>query len=135
LASAGFVAPMTPGVLAIALAACWWAAWLASAVGVRRRSGSGRPTAFFAAATVALGLAAVYQAERLSGRDLVVVRVGGPLVVGPALGADRAGDVDVGEVARVRAVNGVWSRLALDGGRHGWIETSRVVSLAAPPVD
>jgi hypothetical protein len=82
-----------------------------------------------------VALAAVHQSERLSGRDLVVVQAAGPLAVSPALGADRAAGADVGEVGRVRAVHGVWSRVVLDGGRHGWIESSRLISLAASQVD
>ncbi|MDQ3951105.1 MAG: hypothetical protein M3282_12295, partial [Gemmatimonadota bacterium] len=135
LASAGFVPPVTPTALAIALALCWWGAWIAGAARIRRRAGSRRPAPMFALASVALALAAVHQMERLGGRDLVVVRTAGPLAVSPALGADRAGDAEVGEVARVRALHGVWSRVALDGGRSGWIESSRLISLAAPPVD
>jgi hypothetical protein len=71
----------------------------------------------------------------LSGRDLVVLQTAGPIAVSPALGADRSGNAELGEVARVTAVQGVWSRLVLDGGRSGWIENSRLISLAAPPID
>jgi tetratricopeptide (TPR) repeat protein len=135
LASAGFVPPITPAALAIALALCWWGAWIAGAVRIRRRTGSGRPALLFALASVAFGLAAIHQAQRLSGRDLVVVQTAGPIAVSPALGADRSGNAELGEVARVTAVQGVWSRLVLDGGRSGWIENSRLISLAAPPID
>jgi hypothetical protein len=135
LASAGFVPPVTPTALAIALAVCWWGAWIAGAARVRRGSGSRRPVAMFALATAGLALAAVHQVERLSGRDLVVVQTAGPVGVSPALGADRASNVEVGEVARVRALQGVWSRVVLDGGRSGWVESSRLISLAAPPID
>jgi oxygen tolerance protein BatD len=135
LASAGFVPPVTPTALAIALAVCWWGVWIAGAARVRRGGGSRRPVAMFALATAALALAAVHQVERLSGRDLVVVQTAGPVGVSPALGADRASGVEVGEVARVRALQGVWSRVVLDGGRSGWVESSRLISLAAPPID
>jgi hypothetical protein len=135
LASAAFVLPLTPAALALALALCWWATWVAVAMRARRRRGSHRPALMFLLATAAVGLATVYQLERLSGRDLVVVQTAGPLAVAPALGADRAGHTEVGEVARVRALHGVWSRVLLDGGRRGWIEDSRLIPLAAPPVD
>jgi hypothetical protein len=135
LASAGFVPPITPTALAVALAFCWWGAWVAGAVRIRRRQVSRRPAAMFAAATVAVALLAVHQTERLSGRGLAVVQRSGALVVSPALGADRAGNADVGEVARVRALYGAWSRVVLDGGRQGWIESARLIPLAAPPVD
>jgi hypothetical protein len=85
--------------------------------------------------TVAVVLATIHQVERLGARDLVVVRTPGPLAVNPALGADRVGSTEIGEVARVHGIHGVWSRVALDGGRHGWIESSRLISLAAPSVD
>jgi tetratricopeptide (TPR) repeat protein len=135
IGSVAFVPPATPAALAVALALGWWAAWLAETVRTRRKSGSRRPAVLLAAATLALALATVQQSERLSARDLVVVRVGGSLAVSPALGADRAADTEVGEIARVRAIHGVWSRVALDGGRHGWIESARLISLAAPPLD
>jgi hypothetical protein len=135
LTSAGFVAPITPTALAIALACCWWATWIAVATRARRRGGSRRPALMFALATVAVALGTIHQIERLGARDLVVVHAPGPLVVSPALGADRAGSTEVGEVARVDGLHGVWSRVALDGGRHGWIESSRLISLAAPLVD
>lgn len=135
LTSVGFVPPITPAALAIALAVCWWGTWIAATVRIRRRAGSRRPAAMFALATVAVALAAVHQVERLSGRDLTVVRTAGPLAVSPALGADRAANTEVGEVARVRALHGVWSRVVLDGGRSGWIESSRLISLGDPPID
>ncbi len=135
IASAGFVPPVTPAALAIVLAACWWATWIAVAVRVRRRAGSLRPALMFGLATVALASAAVYQRERLTAHDLVVIQTSGPLSVSPALGAEREGNTEVGEVARVRALHGVWSRVVLDGGRHGWIENARLISLAAPPLD
>jgi hypothetical protein len=135
IASAGFVPPVTPMALAIALACCWWAMWLALAMRARRHGGSLRPTLMFALATSAVAIAAVYQGERLAAADLVVVRTAGPLGVSPALGADPAGNSDVGEVGRVRAQHGVWSRVLLDGGRRGWIENARLIPLAAPPID
>jgi hypothetical protein len=135
LAAAGFVPPVTPTALAIALAVGWWGAWIAGALRIRRRAGSWRPVAMFGLATVALGVATVHQVERLSGRDIVVVQTAGPLAVSPALGADPAGHTDVGEVARVRALHGVWSRVVLDGGRSGWVESARLISLAAPSID
>jgi hypothetical protein len=134
-ASAGFVAPVTPSALAIAVALCWWGAWIAGAIRIRRRGGSRRPMAVLAIAAATLAVGTVHQSERLSARDLVVIQTAGSLAVSPALGADRAGNTEVGEVARVRALNGVWSRVVLDGGRAGWIESSRLISLAAPPID
>jgi hypothetical protein len=86
-------------------------------------------------ATVAVATAAVHQLDRLSGQDLVVVQAAGPLAVSPALGAHAAGHAEVGEIARVRALHGVWSRVVVDGGRSGWIESARLISLAAPPLD
>jgi hypothetical protein len=129
------VPPVTPTALAIALACCWWGTWIAAALRARDRARSLRPAAVLLIATVAVALAAVYQVERLGGRDLVVVHAAAPLAVSPALGADRAGNADVGEVARVRALHGVWSRVVLDGGRGGWVETSKLIPLAAPPID
>ena len=135
VASVGFVAPITLSALAILFGFLWYCAWIAAAVRMRRRAGSGRPAVLFALASAAVAAFAVYQSDRLAARDLAVVRVGGILAGSPALGADRAGDVEVGEVARVRALHGVWSRVVLDGGRHGWIEASRLIPLAGPTID
>ncbi len=135
IASAAFVPPVTPTGLAITLACCWWATWLAIAVRARRRAGSIRPTLMLALATSAVAIAAIHQGDRLAAEDLVVVRTAGPLAVSPALGADPAGNADVGEIGRVRTQHGVWSRVLLDGGRRGWIENARLISLAAPPID
>lgn len=135
IASAGFVPPVTPTALAIALGCSWWAMWLAITVRARRRTSTWRSTLMFAIATAAVAIAAIYQGDRLAAPDLVVIRSAGTLAVSPALGADAAGTADVGEIARVRGVNGVWSRVVLDGGRRGWIENARLIPLAAPPVD
>jgi hypothetical protein len=135
IASAGFVPPVTLTGLAIALACCWWATWLAIGARARRRRGSLRPTLMCALATTAVAIAAVYQGDRLAAADLVVVRTAGSLAVSPALGADPAGNTEIGDIGRVRAQHGVWSRVVLDGGRRGWIENARLISLAAPPID
>jgi hypothetical protein len=135
IASAGFVPPITTMALTVLVACCWWATWICVAVRARRGSGSFRPALLFALATAAVAVAAIYQGDRLRARDLVVIQSPGPLAVSPALGADREGNTEIGEVARVRAVHGVWSRIVLDGGRHGWIENARLISLAAPTLD
>jgi uncharacterized protein YgiM (DUF1202 family) len=36
-------------------------------------------------------------------------------------------------VARVLGRQSVWSRIALDGGREGWIESERLAPLDATP--
>ena len=54
--------------------------------------------------------------DRLDGRDLAVITEPGPLRALPALGAEGGAVPLVGEVARVVQRQGVWTRVALDGG-------------------
>jgi hypothetical protein len=67
--------------------------------------------------------------DGLEGRDLVVVTDPSPLRALPALGAEGGAEPIVGEVARVVQREGVWTRVALDGGRDGWIASERLAPL------
>ncbi len=63
-------------------------------------------------------------------RDIAIVTVAGALRAEPILGADRTGVVERTDVAYVRSRRSVWTRVTLDGGRDGWIESERLTSLA-----
>jgi uncharacterized protein YgiM (DUF1202 family) len=45
------------------------------------------------------------------------------------LGGDLGPTAIIGEVVRVTGRQGAWSRVQLDDGREGWVETARLVSL------
>jgi len=57
------------------------------------------------------------------------VAASGPLRAAPAFGAESRLTLMAGEVAVVRGRQGAWTRLAADGGRDGWMESERVISL------
>jgi hypothetical protein len=47
------------------------------------------------------------------------------------LGAEQGAEILTGDVARVMGVQGVWTRIRLPDRRRGWVESSRVRTLAA----
>ena len=112
--------------------------WTAAAAAVLLRL-RGRPAAGWlgAASWSAAGLAVVVLAgaARLGtlaqGTDLAVVRRDGPLHSEPALGAEPSAPVQTSDVAHVLGRQHAWSRVRLDGGREGWIESERLESLDA----
>jgi tetratricopeptide (TPR) repeat protein len=85
-----------------------------------------------AAAAVILLAASVRLGDVAEGRDLAVVRDDGAARVEPALAADQSAPVQVSDVAHVVARQNAWSRVRLDGGREGWIESQRLAPLALP---
>lgn len=115
-----------PSALAIVL---WVAGWGAVALLRWRR----RPALRLTIATLAIAGGAAAGArvfeDRLEGRDLAVVVDPGPLRALPALGADGGAVPLAGEVARVVQRDGVWTRVALDGDRDGWIASERLAPL------
>ncbi|MFI5310275.1 MAG: hypothetical protein ACHQQ3_03510 [Gemmatimonadales bacterium] len=76
-----------------------------------------------------LGASARVFEDRLEGRNLAVVTDPGPLRAVPSLGAEGGAAPIVGEVARVVRRQGVWTHVAFDGGRDGWIATERLAPL------
>ncbi|MBI3792850.1 MAG: hypothetical protein HY275_18485, partial [Gemmatimonadetes bacterium] len=126
------VPPLDADLAAELLAAAWIIGWLILAI-ARVRA---RPLARAAALALLLvaGVAAataVESARRARAAHLAVVQGGDPLRALPALGAEASGTVAGGEVARVLEAGDVWSRVALDLGRTGWIASERLRPLAA----
>jgi tetratricopeptide (TPR) repeat protein len=115
-----------PSALALLL---WTAGWLA----VAWRAWKRRPVARLCLATVVLAGGVGIYARRfenaLDGRALMVVADPGALRALPALGAEGEAVPMVGEVARVVQRKGVWTEIALDGGRNGWIASERLAAL------
>ncbi|AHG90691.1 Aerotolerance-related protein BatD [Gemmatirosa kalamazoonensis] len=113
------------------------AMWVAAcAAGAARLAGRGRSWPIGSLGTAALlgasasALLCAQLARVHAARDLAVVRVSGPLHAEPALGSEVAGPVEATDVARVTGRRTVWARVALDGGRQGWIESDRLIWLA-----
>ena len=69
--------------------------------------------------------------ERIEGRDLAVVIDPGALRALPALGAEGGAVPLTGEVAYVVQRKGVWTHIALDGDRDGWIASERLAPLGS----
>jgi hypothetical protein len=65
----------------------------------------------------------------LSGKHLAVMRHTASLSTDPQLGGERGATGIIGEVVRVTGRQGAWSRVRLDDGRDGWIESAALVSL------
>lgn len=76
------------------------------------------------------GGGAALAAERLAARDLVVVGQGAVLRDQPAVAAAARRPLAAGEVARVRARAGIWTRIQL-GAEVGWVERTRLHELRA----
>ncbi|HZF66852.1 MAG TPA: hypothetical protein VEZ47_02320, partial [Gemmatirosa sp.] len=80
-----------------------------------------------AALLAAGGTAWLARSQTLHAR--AVVRDAGPLRAEPSLGADPVAQSTPTDLARVDARQAAWSRVTLDGGRAGWMESSRLVPL------
>ncbi len=130
MGAAGFVLPLPVAWLFDAAALLWSIAWGAAAVRAYRRTGSDRwsvVTLCLIAAGLAIGGFGL--ADRTSGRQLAVVRHTVSLSSDPALGGDLGPTTIVGEVVRVTGREGAWTRIVLDDGREGWVDSARLISL------
>ena len=67
--------------------------------------------------------------ERLSGRNLAVMRRTTSLSTDPQIGGDRGATAIVGEVVHATGRQGAWTHVRLDDGRDGWIESAALISL------
>jgi tetratricopeptide (TPR) repeat protein len=141
LASQGFVPPVpVPAVLWLA-ALAWCAAWALAAMRAASRPLMGATVDrrwAYALGTVAvlLVLGALDVDQRLTARRLAVMRATTRLSTDPTLGGASSGSAIVGEVALVASRQGAWTRVVLDDGREGWVESANVMSLergTSPP--
>ena len=127
-----WVPPVDADRAAGVLATCWALGWGLLAFGLARPAHARRGVA--SVLLLASGFAAVVSVEgtrRAIAHGLVVVRGGDPLRALPALGAEASAQLAGGEVARVIEGGEVWSRVALDADRSGWIATERLHPLSA----
>jgi hypothetical protein len=128
----GFVSlvpPVSSGEMATLALMLWISVWTLLALRAGGRPVPSGALLALAGAIVVTGTAAGGMREVERGVRLAVVGEGGMLRTLPALGGDRGAIVLTGEVARTRARQGVWTRVELDGGRVGWVETQRLVPL------
>jgi hypothetical protein len=130
ITAAGYVVPFPPSWLFDIAAILWCIGWGLSAVRRYRGTESDRWSLVALSLTAAiLTIAGFALSERTSGRQLAVVRRSVALSTDPALGGDLGPTVIIGEVVRVRGRQGAWSRVVLDDGREGWVDSARLISL------
>lgn len=128
--AAGYVPPLPASWIFDLAALLWIGTWGVAAYRAKTgRTTDGRQIAIVAGMAGVIALGGFVMAERLGGRHLAVVRQTTSLRAEPDLGGDTDATAIIGEVVRVRGRQGAWSRLILDDGRDGWIETESLVSL------
>lgn len=130
LASVPPVSPTGLDLLGLALWVLGWSA-LAWRIAGRRAALRGWPAAAALAGAASVALSGLVE-ERLTGPELVLTAAAAPMRALPALSAERTRALPVAEVLRVRERRDGWLRVEADDGRDGWIESSRVLPLAAP---
>ncbi len=133
VASPGYVPPVPLSLAALLLGVCWIAACALVHPGVQQRvRGAGRWAASLVAASALVGLLMIAVGLRLNGHQVAVARANAVLSDDPALGADHGPTVVSGEMLRVLGREGAWSRVALDGGREGWLPSDGLLRLDEP---
>lgn len=114
--------------LALWLVACGALSWRLL------RAGRWRGPIIGAVAATAVALALVGVARRAAtmaaAANLSVAGMGAALYAAPALSAERAAPLDVGDIVRTTAQQGTWNHVEADGDREGWIERLDLTSLA-----
>ncbi|HEX4355752.1 MAG TPA: SH3 domain-containing protein [Polyangiales bacterium] len=130
--SAGYVPPIPAAVIFDLAAALWCLAWIRATIrAVNQKRMGGRELASLATTAAIVVVIGFALADRLSGRHIGVIRRTGSLNTEPRLGSDESATAIIGEVVRVRGQQGAWSRVVLDDGRDGWIESAGLIGLDA----
>jgi hypothetical protein len=127
--SLGDVPPLPVAALALFAASLWGVAWLLVALRIRR-AGSTALALGGISVSVALAAVAFTAHSVIAGRGLAVIDATGALRMLPALAAEYGSAARVGEVARIAERRGDWTRVALAGGREGWVENALLVTLS-----
>jgi hypothetical protein len=123
-----------PSWLANAALLCWLLGGGIAAYRAARRLPSLSAGSFVCVTLSLLGAwLAVIADERAAARRLAAVEAGSALFASPALDAERILRLDAGDIALSQVREGVWTRVRLDDDREGWIESSRLISIASPP--
>jgi hypothetical protein len=130
--SAGFVAPIPIGGIFDIAAALWCLAWgLAAFRAARGGSLRTRDLATLATTAAAIAIVGFGLGDRTSGRRAAVLRHTASLSNDPEFGGERGATAIIGEVVHVTGRQGAWTRVVLDDGRDGWLESSALISLDA----
>jgi hypothetical protein len=128
--ASGFVAPVPAEWIFVSAALLWCVSWGWAAFRARRGT-SVRRTRLASLAVVAgiILLIGFEVRERDAGRHLEVLRSTASLSSDPEIGGERGPTAIVGEVVREIGRQGAWTRVRLDDGRDGWVESSALISL------
>ena len=130
--AAGYVLPLPASWIFDVAALLWCVAWgTGAARAYRGRSVRRADVATLAVLAGLTALGGFALNDRLSGRHLAVIRHTESLNQGPELGGERGATAIVGEVVRVTGRQGAWTRVVLDDGRDGWVESAALLSLDA----
>jgi tetratricopeptide (TPR) repeat protein len=128
--SAGYVPALPAAWLFNLAAALWLVIWLGAAWRMSRGEHvNRRDFTIVAVVAIVAGISGFALADRLAGRQLAVMRRSTSLSVDPELGGELGATAIVGEVVRLRGRQGAWTRLVLDDGRDGWVETAALIPL------
>jgi len=128
--ASGFVLPIPVEWVFIAAAVLWLTTWGWAAA--RARRGDVVPRTRVASLAVATGIVVLCGfalVERAAGRHLNVLRTTASLTSDPEIGGERGPTAIVGEVVREIGRQGAWTRVRLEDGRDGWVETASLISL------
>ncbi len=128
--ASGFVAPVPVEWIFLGAALLWLSTW--AWVAVRARRGTIVRRTRFASLAVAASIVALLGfevRERDAGRHLDVLRATASLSSDPEIGGERGPTAIVGEVVLEIGRQGAWTRVRLDDGRDGWIESATLISL------
>jgi hypothetical protein len=132
IGSAGYVPPLDEAWIFGLAAILWCSAWgVAAHRAWRGEPGRGREVAFAAVLAAIIAVGGFALTDRLSGRNVAVVRHTAALREDPELSGDRGPTAIVGEVVRVSGRQGAWTRVLLDDGRQGWAGSADLMSLDA----
>ncbi len=128
--SSGFVAPVPVEWIFLVAALLWLATWSWAALRARRGTVVRRTRLAWLAVTAGIAVLAGFELrERDAGRHLDVLRRTASLTSDPEIGGERGPTAIVGEVVREIGRQGAWSRVRLDDGRDGWVESAALISL------
>jgi hypothetical protein len=128
--ASGFVAPIPVEWVFVLAGILWLATWGWAAMRARRGAVVRRTR--LASLSVGAGIVVLCGfalAERAAGRHLEVMRRTASLSSDPEIGGERGPTAIVGEVVREIGRQGAWSRVRLDDGRDGWVESAALISL------
>lgn len=128
--SAGYVPPLPAQWVFSIAALLWLGAWgLAAYHASRNRPFANQMVVTLSVVAAGMAIGGFALNERLSGKHLGVMRHTSSLNTDPQLGGERGATAIIGEVVLVTGRQGAWSRVRLDDGRDGWIESAALVSL------